>query len=280
MEIELKTGKTSLAAPTIGQPNMILIILDALNWSAWERAAPKNIPALLDSKAVKAHSFACCTLPSLIGYLSNYPPIGVGYGLFDKGIFVEALDLVEGARHSPTRAWMPLYYKEKGYHTSIYSGNAVLAEADQYMGIRKHFDVWAVQRFLNDKVLDATPDVIKRFEYLCMHEGQEQPLFSVLWLFDTHFPFSDGEKVLNPPFRSGMKTMNACVKALEYTDEIVVPALIRALKSTGRSSVVIVTSDHGENHGGEGAGHNPYTCKLRMTDELFSIPYIEGIVKP
>ena len=67
--------------------------------------------------------------------------------------------------------------------------------------------------------------------------------------------------------------------ALKYTDETVFLEIVKILKATGRDSHVIVTSDHGENHGGVGVGHNPFSKKLRMGEALFAIPYIEGEVE-
>ena len=278
---ELNIIKTRMKRVPDDQPNIILVVLDALNYTAWEKYKSKlgttNIEYILKAKAKKVHSFACCTLPALVGFLSNYPPIGVGFGLFDKGIIVEVPELLDRGKHHPTRAWMPRWYKEKGYHTSIFTGNAVIAEADQEMGIRTYFDHWGVIKYLKEDVLNATPRIIEDFTALCLEEGA--PLFSILWLFDTHYPFSDGKRVLNPHFRDGYETMKACVRALKYTDEEVFPAIAEALKSTGRLSKVVVTSDHGENHGSVGNGHNPFHSKLRMSDDLFAIPYIEGEIE-
>ena len=91
--------------------------------------------------------------------------------------------------------------------------------------------------------------------------------------------YSNGKRILDPDFRDGYATRKAMVEALRYTDEEVFPEIVRILKATGRDSWVIVTSDHGENHGGPGAGHNPFHPKLRMSDDLFAIPYIEGLVE-
>ena len=255
---------------------MILIILDALNWNAWMKTSPKNIPKLLGSKAVKAHSSACHTLPALISYLNNYPPIGIGLGLFDKGRWFK----VDNKRqsHINTRAWMPDYYQKKGYHTSLFTGNAVMAEADREICLSRNFDHWGVMEYLKEDVHKATPRIIEDFTALCLEV--KQPIFSVLWLFDTHYPFSNSEEVFGPHFNDGYATMMSCIKALKYTDEEVFPAIVDALRSTGRTSKVILTSDHGENHGGDGAGHNPFSSKLRMSDDLFSIPYIEGVIEP
>ena len=280
--MELQTIKAKMLKPREDQPNIVLVILDSLNWNAWTKYRTQlkttNIETLLGSKAIKVHSPGCCTLPSLISYLSNYPPIGVGYGLFDKGIWVEVPGLENRGVHSPTRAWMPKWYKDKGYHTSIFSGNAVLAEADQELCISPFFDHWGVMKYLKKDMLKATPLILKDFEALCLEEGG-RPLFSVLWLFDTHYPFMDGRVILNPHFKDGYATMEAMVKALKYTDETVFPHIVESLSKTGRASKVICTSDHGENHGGPGAGHNPFSAKLEMSNDLFSIPFIEGEIE-
>ena len=107
----------------------------------------------------------------------------------------------------------------------------------------------------------------------------DKPIFSVLWLFDTHYPYTDGRRIINPPFNDGYKTFKAQVAALKYTDEVVFTELCAILRSTGRESRVIVTSDHGEVHGSSGMGHNPFKKDLRMCDDLFAIPYVEGDLK-
>jgi hypothetical protein len=275
--MELETLKTRMLKPSEDQPNVILIILDSLNWEAWVKADPQNITKEL-GEVQKAHSPGCCTLPSLISYLSNYPPIGVGLGLFDKGIWVELESLPGRAQHSPTRAWMPRWYRDKGYHTSFFSGNAVVAEAEGDLGISKHFDHWGVMKYLKEDILRATPRVLEDFEKIVL--TTDKPIFSVLWLFDTHYPYNDGRTIINPYFKDGYATRQAMVKALKYTDETVFPEIVAILRGTGRQSKVILTSDHGENHGGVGAGHNPFSRKLRMSDDLFAIPYIEGLVEP
>jgi hypothetical protein len=243
------------------------------------KAKPQNIPRLLKAKAKKAHSPGCCTLPTLISYLSNYPPIGIGMGLFDKGIWVQLEgDLLNRAKHSPTRAWMPKWYRDKGYHTSLFSGNGVIAEAEADLGISKHFDHWGVMKYLKENILRATPYILQDFDRIT--RTVDRPLFSVLWLFDTHYPFSNGRIVFNYPFKDGYNTRLAMIEALKYTDERVFPEIVDILRATGRQSKVILTSDHGENHGGVGAGHNPFSRKLRMSNDLFEIPFVQGIVEP
>lgn len=292
----LYISKAKMLEPPTDQPNRVLVVLDSLTWDAWTKANPQNIPQLLGTKAEKVFSPGCCTLPTLMSYLNNYPPIGVGYGLFDKGIWVQQPDLMEDgskAAHSPVRAWMPKYYQEKGYHTSIFSGNAVLAETDRDLNISRYFDHWGVMKYLKEEVLRATPRILEDFKEMTERTGKPFfaphligalrippiPIFSVLWLFDTHYPFSNGTKVINPHFKDGYATRKAMVEALRYTDETVFPEIVKILKATGRDTKLILTSDHGENHGGVGVGHNPFNSKLRMGEDLFAIPYIEGVIE-
>ncbi len=133
-------------------------------------------------------------------------------------------------------------------------------------------------KYLREDVFKATPRVLEDFTKLCLEV--KKPLFSILWLFDTHYPYSNGKRIFNPKFDNGYERMRDCIKALKYTDEEVFPAIVEALHTTGRLSEVIVTSNHGDNHGGKGTGHNPFNPALRMSDDLFSIPYVEGILEP
>ena len=81
----MRTIKRKMLEVDESTPNRILLVLDSLNWTAWEKASPHNIPMMLGSEARKVHSPGCCTLPTLVSYLSNYPPIGVGLGLQGAG---------------------------------------------------------------------------------------------------------------------------------------------------------------------------------------------------
>ena len=237
---QLQTSKTRLKQEE-NSPNRILLILDACNWNTWINAAPKNIPKILGSQAQKAHSTCCFTLPALFAYLYNNPPIGIGHGLFNKGLWIERGG--EGwhnkrAGHINVNAWMPKWYQDRGYHTSLFTGNAVMAEVARDLNISKYFDHWGVMEYLKEDVFKATPRILEDFASLCLEEGD--PLFSVLWLFDTHHPYSDGKKIFEPKFTNGYERRRCCVKALKYTDEEVFPAIAEALKSTGRLSKVIV----------------------------------------
>ena len=66
------------------KPNVCCVIADSLRWDVFVTANPTNILKL--GRARKVYSIANSTLPSLHGTLMNYPPIGIGKGLFVEGI--------------------------------------------------------------------------------------------------------------------------------------------------------------------------------------------------
>ena len=95
---------------------------------------------------------------------------------------------------------MPHWYKEKGYHTSIFSGNATLAEANAELCLDRHFNHWGVMKYLREEFFKATPVILEDFEGMIREKIVDEegklysPLFSVLWLFDTHYPYSNGKR--------------------------------------------------------------------------------------
>lgn len=246
--------------------NVVAILADSLRWDVFADAKPQNLLAL--GTARKAYSFACCTLPSLIGYLMNYPPIGIGEGFF------AGTDKEESAGG----AWMPRYYQKRGYTTIFMSGNGVPVRFDDENegALSKYFDHWETLQYLAENREIATPYIIKDLNKLV--KSQNVPYFVFILLIDTHSPYHDGENVelIDPRFPEYNYELQ--LKALKYIDAVF-PNFIQIFKKTNRPTQFIFTSDHGENFGGSGWGHSPFRSEVTIGPNLFAIPFIRGWIR-
>ncbi|GAG33717.1 unnamed protein product, partial [marine sediment metagenome] len=228
----------------------------------------------------KAYSIANSTLPALHGFLMNTPPIGIGRGYFVDG--AETVNIVEGdaviktyKRRKEIRKWMPRYFQENGYFTMWMSGNPVLMRVNEQLGgaYQKHFNHWGADEYREMDV--ATPQIIRDLD-LQVKLNKDQPIFAVILLLDTHSPYHDGEGNVHliAPSRPKMNYKNQ-LEAMKYMDNIF-PNFINVFSKTGRPTEFIFTSDHGENFGGPGWGHNSFRSALTFGEKLFAIPFVRG----
>lgn len=272
--------------------NVCCVISDSLRWDTFVNSKPLNILKL--GRARKAYSISNSTAPAMHGYLMNYPPIGVGKGFFVHGEpdgvtteFTESSE-VKYQRWSSVRKWMPQYFRDHGYFTMMMSANPVLARVDRELGgaYRKHFNHWGVDDYVKQKPdsetwtqMDvATPQIIKDLN-LHVKVNREQPIFAVMLLLDTHTPYDDGDGVthLIDPGRPQLNYENQ-FKAMRYINNVF-PNFINIFSKTERPTEFIFTSDHGENLGGPGWGHNSFRPALDFGENLFAIPFMRGRIE-
>lgn len=258
--------------------NIACIIADSLRWETFAAAEPKNIIQLGTVRRV--FSIASCTLPSIMSYLMNYPPIGIGRGFFHQGKW-EWVEIKEGdaivakyKRHKPVRRWMPLYYQKRGYKTIWMSANAIpnLLDGELDGAIQKNFDYWETTKYFKDV---STPDVIRDLGEIVANE-KDNPLFAVILLMDTHSPYHDGKGKVHE-IDSNQPDLNRHwqIHAMKYVDEVF-PNFISMFRETGRPTEFIFTSDHGENMGGPGYGHTCFRPELKWGPELYAIPFLRA----
>ena len=260
------------------KPNVCCVIADSLRWDVFVTANPTNILRL--GRVRKAYSIANSTLPALHGYFMNYPPIGIGKALFVEGEIRE-INITEGdaiiskyRRWTELRKWMPRYFREHGYFTIWMSGNPVLIRVNEQLegAYSKHFSHWGAEEY--QKMDVATPQIIRDLN-LQVKMNKSQPIFAVILLLDTHSPYHDGERVhLIDPSQPEINYENQ-LKAMKFTDNIF-PNFVNIFSQTERPTEFIFMSDHGDNFGGPGWGHNSFRRELQFGEKLFAIPFVRG----
>jgi len=270
--------------------NICCVIADSLRWDVFVSAKPLNILKL--GKGQKAYSISNSTIPAVHCYLMNDPPIGVGMVLFVHGD-PDIMPMEGGAliakykRWSEIQKWMPKYFREHGYFTIWMSANPTPIQMDRELdgAYRKHFNHWGAEEYLETDVgnlyglsSSVTPQIIRDLD-LHMKMNRDQPIFAVILLMDTHSPYYDGEGTTHSldPSQSSLNYMNQ-VRAMQYIDNVF-PNFINIFSKTKRPTEFIFTSDHGENFGGPGWGHNNFRPALQFGEELFAIPFVRGRIK-
>jgi len=274
----------------VGKVNVCCVISDSLRWDVFVSSNPINILKL--GKAQKAHSLSNSTIPAIHGYLMNYPPIGVGVGLFIKSpikapaVYVDALT-AKYQKWSEIRKWMPKYFRERGYFTIWMSANPTPIHMDRELdgAYRKHFNHWGAEEYLETGMDDlyglsssVTPQIIRDLD-LHVKMNSSQPIFAVILLMDTHSPYYDGNGTTHPidPSQPSLNYENQ-VKAMQYIDNVF-PNFVNIFSKTKRPTEFIFTSDHGENFDGPGWGHNSFRPALQFGEELFAIPFVRGRIE-
>lgn len=272
MKIEEVEGSEAI------KPNVCCVISDSLRWDVFVDANPVNILKL--GAARKAYSIGNSTGTAMHGYLMNYPPIGIGRGLFVSG--VEEVQIIEGdaiikkyKRWKEVRKWMPRYFRENGYFTIWISANPVPIRMNEELegAYQRHFNHWGAEQYQEMDV--ATPTIIKDLD-LVVKLNKDQPIFAVILLLDTHSPYHDGEGKthLIDPSRPDINYEHQ-LQAAKFVNNVF-PNFIDIFSKTERPTEFIFMSDHGENFGGPGWGHGSFRSALQFGEKLFAIPFVRG----
>ena len=94
--------------------NILFVCLDSVRYDTFEASNAKNMKAIGPLK--RTHSIASCTAPSMIAYLSGYPPIGAGRkDLFRRG---------DAGRYR----WAPKFFAKLGWGTAWLSSNTMMLQ--------------------------------------------------------------------------------------------------------------------------------------------------------
>jgi len=260
--------------------NVCCIIADSLRWDVFVDAKPANILKL--GRAQKAYSIGNSTGTAMHGYLMNYPPIGIGKGLFIHGQAEEPPSegsvMAKYTRLVELRKWMPRYFRDHGYFTIWMSGNPVPMRIDNELdgAYQKHFNHWGAEQYLKLDV--ATPQIIKDLSTQ-VKLNSSQPIFAVILLLDTHSPYHDGDGTthLIDPSQPSVNYEHQ-LRAMKYLNNVF-PNFLNIFSKTERPTEFIFMSDHGENFDGPGWGHNSFRSALKFGEELFAIPFVRGRIK-
>ena len=239
--------------------NILVLCLDSVRYDTYVAAKTPNMDVVGKPRLV--HSFACWTVPSIIGYLMGTPPIGTGRDSFIPG----------ATRHH----WAPKQLMEKGYSAAWLSTNPMINRLDSLtQGFFKRY--W--RHFINP-ILGDTQPLIDNIKLIADEPGVNS-LFIFILLMDTHHPYrwADGERELIQDDVQG--NFDGQVKSIEYVDSLF-PQIIGPLVDTERPTRVTITSDHGELFGPHFISHNPasQTYPIEFDSKLFEIPLVEGIVE-
>ncbi len=248
----------------VTKPDYVFICLDSCRYDTFEAADAPNMKSI--GALRRAHSFACFTPSSILGYLMNFNPIGLDMG-----------------RLYPYRkwGWLPTELRNDGYGTAFLTANAAVAAMDLSLdGIfRKSFTVHEFLKYDGPSAVEAI--VEDAVEFL----GQHTPAFLFLLLMETHAPMYDGEKVKIPyPVQRPSSVYDFQKRAVTFIDGALEP-LFDALRDRENPHDVIVTSDHGDLLGPMKWGHNPSDLTLlkrsmiHYSEELFEIPFLRGSVR-
>ena len=237
--------------------NVLFVCLDSVRYDTFETADAKNMKSLGEVK--KVHSFACWTIPSIMGYLMGFPPIGSG-----------RMDLF-GREKRFRYEWAPKYFTKQGWATAWLSSNPSILQLDFDMegGFSKHFKHFFALKYPGRE--SSTEQIIYDAGKILRQESA--PVFMTILVMDTHRPYNflGGYKDIDPGDPEG--NFRNQVKAIEYFDHYF--ALLLEVFA-GRETEVIITSDHGELFGPVYWSHDPTTDHLNFDDKLFEIPLIIG----
>ncbi|MCW4013596.1 MAG: sulfatase-like hydrolase/transferase [Candidatus Bathyarchaeota archaeon] len=259
--IELKRRLYDLVG--IEKPNYLFICLDSCRYDVFKQANAPNMKAIGQLK--QAHSFACFTPSAMIGFLMNFPPIGLNI-----------------SRLYPYKkwAWLPVELHKEGYKNAFFSPNAVLPLLDLNLkgSLLKEFDVKEFIKYDKETNVDEiVKDALSFF-------NENELIYSFLLLMETHTPIFDGEKAKIPyPIQNPKSVFDFQMKAVEFIDEKM-GILFDGIRDSGRKTDVIITSDHGELLGPVQWGHNPgdltfyNQSRITYSNELFEIPFIRGTI--
>jgi membrane-anchored protein YejM (alkaline phosphatase superfamily) len=241
--------------------DLFFICLDSCRYDVFSNANTPNISKI--GKLEKAYSFACFTPSSIVGYLMNFPPIGLNKG-----------------RIYPYKkwSWLPKELHKDGYRCAIFTPNVIIPLLDINLngGFLKDFDEKQFLRYEGDTSID--PIISDAINFFNAHDKT----FIFMLLMETHTPMFNGKKAKVPyPIQRPSSIYDFQRAAVEFIDERL-EKLLTVIEDSGRKADVIVTSDHGELHGPVRWGHNPgdltfyNRSRIFYSEKLFEIPFIRG----
>lgn len=169
-----------------------------------------------------------------------------------------------------------------GYRTSFFnSGDNRFQGADNFLKYRQFTDIsdfsnntcgvsFSARQKDSSKNLSGTDDGCLSINCLNWIDQQpKEPFFSMLWTFQTHYPYYSGSSETNFGVKDVM--LNKYLNALHHADETL-KHLVEGLKSRNlfESTLIVVLGDHGEAFG----RHGQTTHALALYEENLHIPLI------
>jgi len=222
--------------------------MDSCRWDSFTIADTPNIDSL--GKAIKVHSPAGWTAPSMFHLLTNAPYFGNPRTRFvptEKGVI-----------------WVPKTMAQKGYHNVFFTPNQVIYKYTHAFrqGFHEVDWYWGEFKYTANRDVDNVIRVLKEVE---------QPKFILTLCMATHKPFAYKKDLPKEFFESPTQGIEFQVRSIESLDK----EFGRVL-DVAENAIITVYSDHGtlfkELEGYDGHG------QWLMHPKLFEVPFIRGKV--
>lgn len=255
------------------------MVLDSLRYDTYLRARTPNLDAIGGPE--RRFSYASWTAPSHYNMLTGLLPHPSNPGVFANDWYTDEFNRFDRrlgieapwAALMP-RLWLPSFLKGCGFETHARVSQFVIGPESL---VNSDFDTFALVEDAAESV--ETMDVAGRGFWL-MNFGETHYPYNIPGDDPGYWPHLSGVRGAARGDTSGaaffgVEEMKALhdrqVRALEYLDREVVPALIAKLPP---DTWLTVTADHGECFGEGGYfGHGPV-----MHDKVFEVPLVEGLV--
>jgi len=247
--------------------NLLFIVMDACRYDTFAEANTPNFDKV--GKTLKVYSPSMSTIGTFLTYMSGGPPLNLPDDIIDSGYWLN---------YRPPNS---LRQKKREGITTLYTALRNIAEIAKYF--EDKFDSIEYTQFVRRGTLISL-SCEKIFNKFIEDTKNEEQFHSVMWLMETHHPYSTNQML---PFNHIMKSniwKNNQTKAIEYIDSQF-GKVYDYLKSRNDDTMVIIIADHGDMMGEISNGrqrwhHSIYNKDLRVDyhDKLFEVPYIEGIV--
>lgn len=236
--------------------NVLLVTIDTLRADALSsyggRAATPNLDRLAreGERFTFAHAHAVVTLPSHASILTGLYPFQ--HGVRDNS----------GFRLEPSHVTLAARLKARGFATGAFVGGFPV---HSQFGLSRGFDVYDQQFGEHAAASDfSVPERLAPAVIAAARgwiERQQGRWFAWVHLFDPHAPYRPPE-----PFASRYAN-DPYVGEVAATDAALGPLLDWIRDRSGRSTLIVVTSDHGEalgDHGEQTHGLFAYESTLRV----------------
>lgn len=240
------------------QPNILLVVIDTVRADhvgcyGYERNTTPNLDAFARESVLYANAFATCswTKPSTTSLLTGRDCRGHGVqAAFDK--------LPEGV------PYLPEELQARGYQTAVFSGNMFICRQDGFARGCDRFWQWGPDEtwvsYVGREV--EIDDAVVANQAIPWMRSASSPWFCYVHLMGGHAPY-------HLPARAddfGPDSIDQYDAKLRYVDR----QLGRLLAEAPPDTIVIITSDHGEEFGEHGGSMHGRT----LYDEVLRVPLL------